>query len=323
VTNFSCLLDAARHPFYDPEEDGLYDDFIKYQIWDGHCPYDDDDYNPYKDPARSIEVWQPKIGEEGIEDEEDLRMVLKARHEQRARSDALRIRKTQVVEAQMRAGVDRAHVDMTQVLFGPEIESDDSDSEEEDTGNMPPKIKTETGSTSSHAFPGNYALQAITTTKGTNAFCGEGASRGRGRPRGSKNKKMRGRLSNKKRKRDPDGHSDGTYKYEGGSEEEEPTRKRGRKGKAATGDSNADNLQWKAQTRAAARRVGYGGMDGIYDENDDDTNSPIDTSSGTDQSSDLSDGMTGSTRSNISGSDEDNGPEQKIRFLSRVASFFI
>ncbi|KAI1744253.1 hypothetical protein F4680DRAFT_444283 [Xylaria scruposa] len=39
---------------------------------------------------RSNEVWEPKIGEEGIENEQDIRIVLKAREEQRVRSEAFK-----------------------------------------------------------------------------------------------------------------------------------------------------------------------------------------------------------------------------------------
>ncbi|KAI1166492.1 hypothetical protein F5B18DRAFT_50409 [Nemania serpens] len=210
-------------------------------MWDGHCPFDDDDYEPYTDPTRSSEVWQPKIGDEGIKDEHDLEMVLTVRREHKARSERFKKRMKQVIATQFRAGVKPTKIDMTQVLLGPDIESDDSDSnyksEEEDGQDLEPTVAMEAPS--------------LNTNPRIRVFGVQEPSNRRGRPRGSKNKKRRGRRGeSNKRKRDS------TYKYNGDSEDEQPSRKTGKKRKSATGDANVDgdDLHWKAQTRAAARR---------------------------------------------------------------------
>ncbi|KAI0453649.1 hypothetical protein F5B21DRAFT_478771 [Xylaria acuta] len=271
-------FNAARHPLYNPEEDGPYEFFLN-QIWDGHCPYDDDDYNPFTDPSKSTEVWQPKIGEEGIEDEKDLRMVLKARQEHRARSEALKKRKADAVNAQLRAGVKYADIDMLQVFLGPEIESGDSDSDceshsdydkEEGGKKSEPPIQMGAPSTSTDSpFPGKPILQPTITAKGIRVFGGQEPSSGRGRPKGSKNKK--GRKSNKRR-RGPNDNPDGTYKYDSNSEDEQPIYRKAKRGKVAVGKAVDGDLVWQAQTRAAARRDQNVGMDGTY-QNDDNENS--------------------------------------------------
>ncbi|KAI1180628.1 hypothetical protein F4777DRAFT_597419 [Nemania sp. FL0916] len=242
-------FNGARHPFYNPKEDGLYKDFIKYEVWDGDCPYYEDDYDPFTDPARSTEVWQPQIGDEGIENEEDLYMVSKARQEHAARSRNFNKRKDQVIKAYEREGVKYEDMDMTRVLLGPEIESDDSDSEDE--AQMPKKTLIRI------KVPNTATELPMRGKKGGH----------RGRPKGSRNKpKSAG--SAKKRKR-----VDSTYKDEEDSEDEEPVKKKGKKGKKANIDIAAVSEEWKeqtwrAQTRAAARRAHLMNTDGSFDEDD-------------------------------------------------------
>ncbi|RYC57437.1 hypothetical protein CHU98_g8771 [Xylaria longipes] len=257
------VFNTARHPLYkSEEEDGPYEFFLT-QIWDGHCPYNDDDYNPFTDPSKSTEVWQPKIGDEGIEDEQDLRMVLKARQEHRARSEALKKRKKDVVAAQLDAGVKYADIDMLQVLLGPEIESsDESDSDydkEEGEKLSKPTIQMEAPSVITYS-PETSILQPTIAAKGIRVFGGHEPSSGR--PKRSKNKK--GRKANK-RKRAPNSNPNGTYKYDSGSEDEQLVYKKTKKGKAAARKDVVDDLAWQAQTRAAARRAQRLGMDGTYE----------------------------------------------------------
>ncbi|KAI3337829.1 hypothetical protein F4824DRAFT_509848 [Ustulina deusta] len=258
-------FNAARHPFYDPEEDGPYDDFIKYQEWEGVCPYDDDEYNPLTDPSKTTEVWEPKIGEEGIEDEQDLRMVLKARREHRARSKALK---------RLRG------LGITLVSLSLETNSNGSGSVSgygngEDMDGPESAVKMEALSQIPSPPPCKSMIQTTTLAKGIVVFGAQGPSSNRvQRPR--KRSKKKGRKSNKRkqgRKEDPNG----TYKYNSGSEDEQLAFKKNKsKSKAATG-----NAPWKAQTRAAARRAGSMGMDGSCDiDSDSSTAAAITGSSG-------------------------------------------
>ncbi|KAI1202381.1 hypothetical protein F5X97DRAFT_345478 [Nemania serpens] len=320
-------FNGARHPFYDAEEDGPHDDFIKYQMWDGHCPFDDDDYDPFKDPTRSTEVWQPEIGDEGIDNEHDLQMVLKARREHKALSERFNKRMNQVVEAQRLAGVKPTEIDMTQVLLGPDMESDDSDSdyedeeeEEEDREDIEPAVAMEPLSLNTNTQGiRESSVQPTVLAKGIRVFGVQEPSSRRGRPRGSKNRKRgRGGQSNKRKR-------DSTYIYDDGSEDEQRSRKMGKKRKGATDDANADgdDLNWKAQTRAAARRASHLGMDGSYD--DDETASLIWTVSETDQSSDSGDNMAaGATRGgSVASGSEGSGLVVKGGLLSLLASLVV
>ncbi|KAI1133558.1 hypothetical protein F5Y10DRAFT_259880 [Nemania abortiva] len=320
-------FNAARNPFYDPEEDGPYDEWLKYENWEGHCPYDDDDYNPFTDPSKSTEVWQPKIGDEGIENEEDLRMVLKARREHRARSRRFNRRKALYIGSQLDAGVKYQDIDMVQVFVGPEIEGEydsysDSD-EEEDVEDPKPAAKTEASSAMTNPQTlGGPVLQPIIAAKGIRIFGAHETSWPRGRPRGSKNKK-RGRRANKRKRGLDEKNPNSTYKYDADSEDEEPARKKGKKGKWVLSEAGARDEEWRAQTRAAARRDGHVGMDGNYDEDlDEDSESSMPTSSDTDCSSHSSDNTAEAIAvSHVAATNESNTPEERRGLLSRFASF--
>ncbi|KAI0545759.1 hypothetical protein F4679DRAFT_452649 [Xylaria curta] len=255
-------FNTARNPLYDPEEDGPYEFFL-HQTWGGHCPWFDDDYDPNTDPSRSNEVWEPKIGEEGIENEQDIRMVLKAREEQRVRSEAFKKRKTQVIAAQERAGIKYGDMDMVQVFLGPEIESNYSDSDwasesEEDDEISKPTVQIGAQSTATDSpLPGKPTLQPTIMAKGIRVFGGQEPSSGRGRPRGSKNKKRR--KTNNKRRRGLNDNPNSAYKYDSASEDEQLLYKKAKKGKVTAGSGDS---MWKAQTRAAARRAQPVGTDG-------------------------------------------------------------
>ncbi|KAI0543099.1 hypothetical protein GGR58DRAFT_519267 [Xylaria digitata] len=276
-------FNAARHPFYDPEEDGLYDDFIKYQEWDGDCPYDDDDYNPFTDPTRSTEVWQPKIGDEGIENEYDLQMVLKARREHIARSEnlkAYRRRRDQLMSTS-RTGfyATRGFLNKPE---DPLSESDpDSGSEagsDHDGGIVTtgpePAVKMEEPSPITNApRTGNPVIQPTVSAKGIRVFGDQRPNSGRGRPRGRKNKpKNKPKKSKKpnKRRRGRNDDPESTYQYPGDSSDDQPIYKKGKKSKSETA---AGNLPWKAETRAAARRAARMGVDGACDIDTDSSNS--------------------------------------------------
>ncbi|KAI0861989.1 hypothetical protein F4860DRAFT_513417 [Xylaria cubensis] len=256
-------FNTARNPLYDPEEDGPYEFFL-HQTWDGHCPWFDDDYDPNTDPSKSNDVWEPKIGEEGIENEQDIRMVLKAREEQRVRSEAFKERKAQVIAVQERAGIKYGDMDMLQVFLGPEIESNDADSDyrsesdnEEGDEISVPTVQISTQSTTTNSsLPGKPTLQPTITAKGIRVFGGQELSQSKG----SKNKKGR---KAKKRKR-PNDNPNSTYKYNSASEDEKPLYKKAKKGKFAVGPVSGDSM-WKAQTRSAARRAQHVGTDGTYE----------------------------------------------------------
>ncbi|GAP84958.1 hypothetical protein SAMD00023353_0802840 [Rosellinia necatrix] len=228
-------FNAARHPFYDPEEDGPYDEFIKYEMWDGTCPYDDDDYDPFTDPTRSTEVWQPQIGDEGIENKRDLSMVLLARQQHNARAERFNEYRKEVIQDQLRAGVEYADINLVEAMLA-----------------APPSAAAQLPSS------------GMRPTK---------AKKDRGRPLGcknSKNKKKNKKHWANKRKRTSSAKKDSTYKDTGGSEDsEQPTRKKGKKTKAAAAAAIVEDpgdVPWKAQTRGAARRARHaGGMDGSYE----------------------------------------------------------
>ncbi|KAI0969959.1 hypothetical protein F4678DRAFT_142949 [Xylaria arbuscula] len=271
-------FNAARHPFYDPDEDDEYGDWLKYQMWEGVCPFDDDDYDPFNDPTRSTEVLEPQIGDEGIEDEKDLRMVLRAREEHRARSKAL-----------------RKHIDRVtgQVSTNMSSTTGDSDSgseydSEEDVEDQEPAVKTEALPTVTNPLrPSNSMIQPLTPAKGIVVFGGDEPKRGRGRPR----KHTNGRKNNK-RKRGSREKPDDAYRYVSDPEDEQHV------GKKRKNTVSSNDMPWKAQTRAAARRSGPMGMDGCYD---------IDSDSSTSTS------MTSET----------DGDEPRRDLSSRHASFVI
>ncbi|KAI1276176.1 hypothetical protein F5Y07DRAFT_408548 [Xylaria sp. FL0933] len=237
-------FNSARHPFYDPEEDGDYEDFIKCQEWDGECPVDDDDYNPLTDPTWSTEVWEPKIGDEGIENEQDLRMVLRARREHKARSETLK--------SQLARG--KSFLSVAQEMQLNDSESSSESEKEENPKDKEVEVKTKAPSDSSHS-----TIQPATPAKRVVVFGAEEPSkRRRGQP-GKNKKKRRGG----KRKRASKANPNDSYKYNSDSEDEKPVLKRVKsKGK---GKATADDTPWKAQTRAAARHAGNMGMDGCYD----------------------------------------------------------
>ncbi|KAI1328305.1 hypothetical protein F5Y16DRAFT_398479 [Xylariaceae sp. FL0255] len=115
---FNC----ARNPFYDSDNDeGLtHEEWVMFNFWEGPWPFHDDDYDPITNPFFSREVWEPKIGDAGIENETDVRMVLKMREEHEARGAAIKKRKDKVIKAQKKAGVKHSDVDLTRVYFGPD-----------------------------------------------------------------------------------------------------------------------------------------------------------------------------------------------------------
>ncbi|KAI0489638.1 hypothetical protein F4859DRAFT_509224 [Xylaria cf. heliscus] len=303
-------FNSARNPFYDSEEDGPYEFFLC-ENWDGHCPYYDDDYNIFTDPSKSTEVWQPKIGEEGIENEQDLRMVLKARQEHKDRSEAFKKRKYHVVKTQMQAGIEYADVDMLQVFLSPKRQSHASDSDYNKKGKEIPKLTIQIPPVATdspapkrqlHASdsdynkqgkerpkltlqippvatdspaPGKSTLKHTIAAKGIRVFGSQEPSSRRGRPKGSKNKTHRGHKSNK-RGRGPNDNLDRTYKHDSGFEDEQPLRKKPKKGKVAAGEDVAGDPVWRAQTRAAARRGQHGGMDGTCeDDNENSTEAAV------------------------------------------------
>ncbi|KAI1504648.1 hypothetical protein F5X99DRAFT_423489 [Biscogniauxia marginata] len=74
------MFHMARHPFYDPDEHGYYDEFITGRMYEGQW-YGYEDDNEYEDdPMHSREIWEPNIGDDGIDTQEDLDMVLAMRH---------------------------------------------------------------------------------------------------------------------------------------------------------------------------------------------------------------------------------------------------
>ncbi|KAI0204753.1 hypothetical protein F4808DRAFT_474106 [Astrocystis sublimbata] len=248
---------SAGHPLYDPEEDGPEEFFLR-QVWDGHCPHYDDDYDPTKDPSQSKELWQPQIGDEAIENDEDLGIVLRARAKHQARSRALKKCRDRFIHTQMQAGVKYADIDWLQFFANPRMDSDGSSSEYETDSSDSEVEKTAIKKESSPSvtlpvLPDKSVLQPTITTKGIRVFGGRERTSSRGRPQGSKNKKPRKR---KRGKYNPNG----TYKDSGDEEDHISFHK---KSKFAA-KSNPDDSVWRAQTRAAARRTEHG-MDGAYE----------------------------------------------------------
>ncbi|KAJ8122749.1 hypothetical protein ONZ43_g1129 [Nemania bipapillata] len=312
-------FNAARYPFYDSEEDGLYSDFIKYETWDGHCPYDDDDYNPYKDPSRSTEIWKPKIGDEGIETEEDVRMVLKARREHKARSRRFKERKTLYIFDQLDAGVKYEDIDMLQIFTGPKLKSEEtyepsSDSEEENIKD--PEVVVAAEATPIMAkeapdTPQGAPLKPIIAANETRIF-GNQTPENTPCPRRRGNGK-KGRKSNK-RKRDT------TYKYDSGSEPEEPAlKKKAKKGKRIINDADITDVQWRAQTRAAAQRKSLMGVDGTCDRSSEGSSEDSSDASSPSESSYAMDSF--SRNGHVVTENGDNKPWYSRRRLSHLNSF--
>ncbi|KAI1755111.1 hypothetical protein F4782DRAFT_552263 [Xylaria castorea] len=233
-------FNEAPNPLYNPKEDGPYEFFL-HQMWGGYCPWFGDDYDLLADPSRSKEVWQPKIGEEGIQDDQDLRMVLKARQEHQVRSEAFKKRKAKY-----------GGMNMLQVLLGPESDcASDSDNKEEGDKISKPTVQIGAQSaTTNSPLPGKMTLQPTIAAKGIRVFGGQEPSSNRGRPKGSKKR----RKANKRRRR-PNDNPNGTYKYDSGSEDERPLHKKAKKDKVAAGKTVAGDPVWQAQTRAAALRA--------------------------------------------------------------------
>jgi len=202
---------SARHPFYDRRDYDRYSDFVRWELYDGYSPYDDDNYDPTTDPRRSTEIWQPNIGDEAIENEEDLRVILNARAGHRARVADFRERRNRFMTAQRNAGVRYEDMDMTELLFVNIESSDEEDSDGEDDlnngedkkiKNTTTKVKVETGP--------SIAAPAPAVAPTTPMEIGQiPVARGRGRPRGSK-KKKKGKRRLNKRKRNTD---DDEYRY--------------------------------------------------------------------------------------------------------------
>ncbi|KAI1074024.1 hypothetical protein F5B20DRAFT_596660 [Whalleya microplaca] len=111
-------FNSWRHPFYGGiEEDGPYDDWYKAQMRKGGVDIDDPNYNDGKGLCLSKEVYEPKIGDEGIEDEVALGFMLKIR--------AARIEKMD----QIRRAREAAHLDE---YTDDSVEEDEEEEDEEE-----------------------------------------------------------------------------------------------------------------------------------------------------------------------------------------------
>ncbi|KAI1631465.1 hypothetical protein F4809DRAFT_657928 [Biscogniauxia mediterranea] len=75
------VFHAARHPLYDVEEHGYYDEFITGYMYEGTWNGHDEDYEYEDDPMHGRDVWEPRIGDDGIDTQEDLDMVLAMREQ--------------------------------------------------------------------------------------------------------------------------------------------------------------------------------------------------------------------------------------------------
>ncbi|KAI1488243.1 hypothetical protein F5X96DRAFT_685685 [Biscogniauxia mediterranea] len=75
------VFHAARHPLYDVEEHGYYDEFITGYMYEGTWNGYDEDYEYEDDPMHGRDVWEPRIGDDGIDTQEDLDMVLAMREQ--------------------------------------------------------------------------------------------------------------------------------------------------------------------------------------------------------------------------------------------------
>ncbi|KAI0598257.1 hypothetical protein F4775DRAFT_601398 [Biscogniauxia sp. FL1348] len=72
---------SARNPFYSADEHGYYDDFIADYMYEGIWKGHDEDSEYEDDPMHSRDVWEPRIGDDGIDTQEDLDMVLAMRQQ--------------------------------------------------------------------------------------------------------------------------------------------------------------------------------------------------------------------------------------------------
>lgn len=196
------------------------------EIGDPFHDSDDPDWDPcrrrpatYVRRTEKSEVWQPKIGDEGIEDENDLNMVLQARKEHKARASNYEKQEQQFIKNKLGEGVALADIDMSEFLLGPKIELDD-DNDDEKTDQQ-----QETKEASSELTKETKKEKAQTLT-----------------PTRKRNKKRRVSQT-----------IDSTYHYEADIEDEAPAKKRRKIRKGD--DDDDDGPAWKAQTRSAAKRA--------------------------------------------------------------------
>ncbi|KAJ3564366.1 hypothetical protein NPX13_g7870 [Xylaria arbuscula] len=223
-------FNAARHQDYDPEEHGIwYDDYFKDQWEGGQCPFDNDDYNPLTDPSKSTEVWEPKIGEEGIEDERDLCMVLQARQNHRVLSEAHR---------QFRACGGYTMLVSSETMSTSNYEEAASIEDPASAVQLEFPLSTSNSSNST-----NLSIEPAEVP------CVPKAKQQRRLPMIDKKNKKRRKSKNTRKHRGINEDPNGAYKYES-SDNEQPTYKKGRKNNVKT----ISKSEWKAQTRAAAQR---------------------------------------------------------------------
>ncbi|KAI0022455.1 hypothetical protein F4780DRAFT_198115 [Xylariomycetidae sp. FL0641] len=89
---------SAKNPFYDEEEDGHYDDWLRTSMYEGEWKCDDDDYDYKQDPMWDQTVWKPKIGDDGIDDSNDLKMIRHFKNENEGIRKAVRAAKVKLSE---------------------------------------------------------------------------------------------------------------------------------------------------------------------------------------------------------------------------------
>ncbi|KAJ2980919.1 hypothetical protein NUW58_g6819 [Xylaria curta] len=256
-------FNADRLPSYNSERDGPYEEFARYEMWNGNYPYDDYDYDPGTNPKNSTEVWQPKIGDEGIEDEHDLRMVLKAREEHRARSAAFKKRKDRAIKAQLRAGVKYADINIAQVLLRPDIKLNESNSKNEFDFNcskqedeIEPEAtdKMETPPAITDAPSPCNPTQPMVTVKRIRVIGANPPSNDHGQRKGSK-KRIKKKQNTPKRKREGGENPNDAYVDDGGSEDEPPTHQERKRAKGSAAQDG--RLQRSTGTdREIARGLG-------------------------------------------------------------------
>ncbi|KAI0140848.1 hypothetical protein GGR57DRAFT_487676 [Xylariaceae sp. FL1272] len=246
---FSCLLaaiwpsnaefHAARHPLYDDDNDEgySYDDWIRYKV-NGYNPVDDPNYDPIISPAMSTEVWQPKLGDDGIENQEDLSMVSEMRRQHHAVVQAHAQRRDQIIKAGEKAGVKLGQIDMTRIFLGPQIDSSQDECEGDDNEEADQLVAEPTIST-----------KTIAADNAMTVIC---------KPKASHTSSKAGKSKTKRRRRKSD--DDATFRYEtSGDDEPRQSRKRIKKTMAAISNRTGG---WRAHTRSGSK---VGGLDGSDD----------------------------------------------------------
>ncbi|KAI1258365.1 hypothetical protein F5Y18DRAFT_366155 [Xylariaceae sp. FL1019] len=196
----------------------------------------------------STEIWQPEVGDYGIENQEDLGMISEMRRQHHAVAKAHARRRDQVISAGKKAGVKLGQIDMTRVFLGPEIDFSEDECEDGDND--------EYDQLSAELAEPAVSIETIAANNATTMI--------HSKLKISQTSSKVGKRKIKRRRHKSD--DDATVRDDMNSDdmnsddESEPGRKRVKK--TLTTNSRPTG-QWRARTRSGS--TGVGGLDGSDD----------------------------------------------------------